>query len=271
MKFAVIVSSKDPAGINIKESLMRLYEFERAEEVFDKNHVYSFQNMKLYTTEKESVLCENIDKKIDADIFVFATEHRSQSGIPSLSVHGIGNWGRAEKEFGGKDKTLCISPANYLKEALIFLEKNNTIGFDVVQECTHHGPYLKKPAMFIEIGSSEKQWKDKNAAEIIAKAIVHINNVEPMVFKTAIGIGGLHTTPNFKKIMIKTDIAIGHICPKYQLQNLNEDLIVSAMRNIYPSVAEIVILDWKGLGEHKERIVNMLRNLDIPFTKTSAF
>jgi len=271
MQFAVIVSSKDPAGITIKESLMRLYEFEKTNEAFDKNHVYKFQNIKLYTAEKESILCENIDNKIEADIFIFATKHKSQSGIPSLSVHGIGNWGKADKEFGGKNKTLCISPANYLKEALIFLDKNNSIKFDVVQECTHHGPFMKKPVMFIEIGSSEKQWKNKDAADIIAKVIVHLNSIEPMTCKIVIGIGGLHTTPNFKKIMLKTDIAVSHVCPKYQLQNLDEDLIISAVRSSYPGVAEMAILDWKGLGEYKEKITGMLKKLDLPFTKTSSF
>ncbi len=272
MQFAAIVSQKDPAGMNIKEALMRLYAFEKTNEVFEKNPVYRFQNIKLYTAEKESILCEKIDEKIAADTFVFATKHKSQSGIPSLSVHGIGNWGKAEKEFGGKSKTLCISPADYLKEALRFLEENNTIKFDVVQECTHHGPFLeKKPVMFIEIGSTEKQWENKDAAEIIARAIVHLANIEPMVYKSAFGIGGLHTTPNFKKIMLKTDIALGHICPKYNLQNLDENMLVEAMRKIYPRAAELVILDWKGLGGHKDRIVKILENLKIQFAKTSSF
>jgi D-aminoacyl-tRNA deacylase len=271
MNFAVIVSTRDLAGVTIKEALMRAYAFEETKQEFDSHPVYKFQNIKLFTTKKESVSCENIDKKIDADIYVFATRHQSQSGIPSLSVHGIGNWGRAEKEYGGKDKTLCISPANYLKEALIFLEKNNSIGFDIVQECTHHGPYLEKPVMFIEIGSTLKQWGNKDAAEIIARAIVHMNMIEPLALKTAIGIGGLHTAPNFKKIMTKSDIAVSHICPKYNLENLNEDLIIDAMRKSYPATAEMAILDWKGLGEHKERIVNMLNNLKVQYIKTSSF
>ncbi len=271
MNFAVIVSTKDLAGVTIKEALMRMYDFEDTKQEFDGYPVYKFQNIKLFSTKTDSINCENIDKKIQADIYVFATKHKSQSGIPSLSVHGIGNWGLADKEYGGKDKTLCVSPANYLKAALNFLEKNNRSGFEVVQECTHHGPYLEKPAMFIEIGSTPKQWDNKDAAETIAMAIAHINMTTPSMPKTAIGIGGLHTTPNFKKIMIKTDIAVSHVCPKYNLENLNEDLLIQAMKKTYPAMAELVILDWKGLGEHKERIVGMLNALKIPFTKTSVF
>lgn len=271
MNFAVIVSTKDLAGVTIKEALMRIFDFQETGDQFDGHPVYRFQNIKLFTTKTDSILCENIDKKIEADIYVFATKHRSQSGIPSLSVHGIGNWGIADKEYGGKNKTLCISPGNYLKEALNFLEKNNMSGFEVVQECTHHGPYIEKPVMFIEIGSTEKQWDNKDAAETIARAIGHINMMEPMLCKNAIGIGGLHTTPNFKKIMVKTDIALSHVCPKYNLENLNEDLIIQAMKKSYPAMAEMAILDWKGLGEHKERITEMLKTLGIQFVKTSSF
>ncbi len=270
MKFAVIVSPKDPAGITIKEALMRMYEFKDAEKEYDGHPVYEFQNIELYTTDTDSIHCEDIDNKINADMFIFATKHESKAGIPSLSVHTTGNWGKAEG-YGGKDRKLCVAPAGYLKEGLIFLENNNKVGFDVVQECTHHGPYLEKPVMFIEIGGSEKQWKNKDAAEIIAAAIVHINMVEPRLFKTAMGIGGLHTTPNFRKIMLNTDVAIGHICPKYQLENLDGDIIVQAIKNTKPAAAEMAILDWKGLGQEKDRIVSLLQELGIPFTRTSAF
>jgi len=269
MQIAIIVSEKDTAGMNIKEELLRLFEFERLDRKFENNFIYKFnKNTKLYTTKKDSISCENIDRKIDAGLFVFATKHKSQSGIPSLSVHGIGNWGKAE--YGGKSKSICIAPANYLKEALIHLEKYNSIKFDVVQECTHHGPYLEKPAMFIEIGSTPKEWKNKQAAEIIAKAIIAVAGNPPSSYQTAFGIGGLHTTPNFKKIMLKSDIAIGHVCPKYSLKNLTEDLIKEAIRKTEPS-AGLVILDWKGLADEKERIVGILESLKINFVKTSKF
>src|SRR3989338_6246354 len=267
MQTAIIVSEKDPAGINIKEELIRSFEIERLNEKFENNFIYEFnKNTRLYATKTDSIYCENIDKKIKADLFIFATKHQSKSGIPSLSVHSIGNWGKAELR--GKSNSLCIAPAAYMKEAIIHLEQYNEIKFDVVQECTHHGPCLEKPAMFIEIGSSEKQWKNKEAAIIIAKTIIAILSSEPPAYKTAFGIGGLHTTPNFKKIMLKSDIAVGHVCPKYSLQNLTEELVREAVKKTEP-FAELVILDWKGLGEHKDKIVDMLKSLKLDFVKTS--
>lgn len=249
---AIITSKQDLAGINIAEELKK----ENLEKY----------NAKLYEIEEYSIDAEDIDKKIQADLFIFATKHESKSGIPSLSVHSLGNWGKAE--LGGKDNELCICPASYLKEALIFLEKNNTINYDIVQECTHHGPYIEKPCFFIEIGSVEEQWKNKEAGNIIAKTIMYLLENPPKEHRTAVGLGGLHTTPNFKKIILNSDIAIGHVCPKYNLENLNEDNLKQAIERTLPK-SSLIILDWKGLKQYKEKVKQLVENYEVK--RTSDF
>lgn len=246
---AIITSKQDLAGINIAEEL----EKENLEK-YDAKH---------YIIEEKPVYAEDIDKKIDADLFIFATKHASKSEIPSLSVHSPGNWNKAE--LGGKDNQLSKCPANYLKEALIFLENNNTINFDVVQECTHHGPYLEKPCFFIEIGSTEKQWKNKEAANIIVKAILHLLKNKPKKYKTAVGLGGLHTTPNFKKLILNSDIALGHVCPAYNLENLNNENLQQAINNTIPK-SSVIILDWKGLKQYKDKIKQLTENYEVKRT-----
>src|SRR4030065_2559725 len=122
MKTAIIVSKKDIAGINIKESLLDLYDFNETGEKFDGNWTFELNNdVRLYTIEKDSIHFENIDKEIKADIFIFATKHKAESKLPSLSVHTQGNWSKAE--FGGKDRQLCVAPACYLKQGLIKLNE----------------------------------------------------------------------------------------------------------------------------------------------------
>ncbi len=249
---AIITSKQDLAGINIAEELK-------------KENLEKF-NAKHYEVDEKPVYAEDIDKKIEADLFIFATKHESKSGIPSLSAHSPGNWNKAG--LGGKDNELCICPASYLKEALIFLEKNNTINFDVVQECTHHGPYIEKPCFFIEIGSTEEQWKNKEAAKIITKTILHLLENPPKEYETAVGLGGLHTTPNFKKIIINSNIAISHVCPKYNLENLNEDNLKQAIERTVPK-ASLIILDWKGLKQYKEKVKQLVENYEVK--RTSDF
>lgn len=265
MQYAIITSNTDKAGVNIKERLLEIYGFTACGE-FDDNQVYEFDNIRLYSVKKESIFNEDIDKKIEADIFIFATTHRSASGIPSLSVHSPGNWAKAE--LGGRDRQLCIAPAFLLRKMLFRLEELNNLDFEVVQECTHHGPYLEKPCMFIEIGSSEEQWVKKEAAVIIAKTIMSVlQSKEISEFKPAFGIGGLHTTPNLTSAMRKSDYAIGHVCPKYMLADLDLELIKQAVEKTVPK-AEIVVLDWKGLSTEKQRIKEMLDNLGLKYLKT---
>ena len=195
MRVAIIVSTQDIAGMNIKDKLLKKG-FAEQDEKFEENSVYELKNIKnddsrLYTTVKDTVNCEHIDKEIDADFFVFATKHQSISGIPSLSCHVPGNWGKAE--MGGEDIKLCTAWASYLKLAYQALHKNNSIGFDVVMEVTHHGPYLEKPVMFIEIGSTEKQWGRDDGGEIVANSTLDFLSKEHDNFKIAVGFGGLHT------------------------------------------------------------------------------
>ena len=268
MQIAIICSTKDQASANIKEHL--LPNFRETDITFEDHKVYSTENkennLTLYTTDTEPVHCEDFDKKIDADLFIFATKHISKSGIHSLSVHFPGNWGKAE--LGGKDKKLCIAPSSFLKEAFLELEKINT-DYDIIQECTHHGPYLEKPAMFIEVGSDTKQWKDKTAGKNIADIILKITKKNPK-YKSLVAFGGLHHCPNFKKILLNTEFAISHICPKYNLENLDQNMILQAIKKTQEKV-NFVVLDWKGLGKEKQRIIKILEKLEIKYKKTKEF
>jgi D-aminoacyl-tRNA deacylase len=280
MDIAIVVSTKDSAGMNIKENLLKSGFDETAEE-FENHKVYhqkvKGQDIRLYTTDIDSIDCEHIDLKIkdsgfSPELVIFATKHQSASGIHSLSVHAPGNWSKAE--FGGEDNKLCIAPARILKFTLIHLEeeaKKNNLGYDLIQECTHHGPYLDTPAMFIEIGSDEESWKNPAAGEAIASTILHLlNNINNIPdYRVAFGIGGPHHTPSFTKVMHRTDICFGHVCPKYMLTALTKEDILQAMEKTLPK-ADLVVLDWKGLGTEKERIKILLDDLNLEYKKTHS-
>lgn len=274
MKVAIIISSKDKAGINIKKNLMTIKKWTRVG-LFDNFHYYEYKDNKntlfLITTQKESIYNENIDIdienviKTELDLVIFATKHVSKSGIPSLSVHTQGNWDRAE--FGGKYKTLAIAPANILKTALIKLEHHaEGKDYDIIQEATHHGPDISRPSIFIEIGSKEEEWKNPIPGKILAETIIDLLEGKILDEKIAIGIGGLHTTPIFKKLMDREGIAIGHVCPKYMLEKLDKEMILQAIDKTYPK-AELILLDWKGMGKEKERITTMLDELHFGYDK----
>jgi len=273
MHKAIITSKDCIAGQNIKQRLLETGEFSEKDEKFDGHAVYSIDkyNTKLYTINEKHIFADDIDKKINADLFIFASTHTSQSGIPSLSAHPVGNW--AKPELGGRDRELVPSPSRYIREAIKKLEEiagNGKTDFDIMQEATHHGPYLEKPCMFIEIGADEKQWVREDAGNIIAETIMHLISKEPERTKTVFGIGGPHGTPNFRKLILKHNLSLGHVCPKYMLSSLDKEMILKAMEK-HTEKPELIVLDWKGMGTEKDRIVKLLEELNIEYKKTKGF
>ncbi len=268
MKTAVIISLKDLAGVTIKESLIE-QGFKKTENTFDGNPVYEMESAKLYTLNEDTVYSENIDKKIEADIMIFATRHQSESGKPVLSFHTPGNWNKAG--FGGKERTLCISPARHLKLAMEKLaEYTKDTGYEVSCEQTHHGPYTEIPTMFIEIGSSEEQWKDKDAAGIIAKTIIDLIRIGENAYAnndSAVFFGGGHYNPGANRIMQETGYLIGHVCAKYNFEDLTEDIVKQAFEKQLPKPT-LAILDWKGLGQGKQHLLSILENLNIRYIRS---
>lgn len=176
MNIAIISCSKDKASSNIKAHLIGNFDFNKLKDQFDGNNVYRYgiddKITKLYTIESEHIYTDDLDKKIDADLFIFISKHSAKEGRPSLTCHPIGNFGNAD--FGGKEKTLCPVNSILLKNIFIELNRNaDSNDYEVTMEATHHGPYMEKPVLFVEIGSSEKEWEDKNAGNIIAKSVIN--------------------------------------------------------------------------------------------------
>jgi len=270
-KIAIIVSSKDRAGVNIRNNLLELFDFKILNDKFDDNDVFQYNKIhntiiNLYLTNNDLIHSENIDRQINADIFIFASKHRSKENTPAFTVHSIGNWNSAE--MGGYEKKLCHSSAILMKNMFIGLNENaKHTNYEITMEATHHGPYIEKPAVFVEIGSTEKEWKEKTNGEIIAKTIIKSLENENKDYKIAVGIGGTHYCANFNKIMLKSDVAFSYVCPKYALQNLNEDLIQQSLQKTTEKI-DFAVLDWKGLGAEKQRIVEMLEKLNVKVERT---
>jgi len=272
MKTALIIWKDCPAGNNVKNHLINEFNFKKTNDSFDNNPIYQLNDdIKLYTINTKHINAENIDKNIEADRFIFSTTHRSEAGTASFSVHAPGNWNRAE--MGGQKREICIAMPTLMKQAYLKLKKQNNLEeFNVTMECTHHGPYLEKPCMFIEIGSTEKQWTNQEAGRIVAQTITTVlasnkdRNTEKQ-YEVAFGVGGPHYCNNFNKILERTDIAVGHVCPKYALESLDEIMIKQGVEKSQEKV-DFILLDWKGLGKEKQRITELLKKLNIEFKRT---
>lgn len=267
-KYLIVASKKDKAGINITTQLSQ---FRKSPIISSWGNNPGFD---FYLVDEEIIYTDNLNlEKINQyDFIIFASKHKSEKGEKTLSVHSPGNFRTAD--FGGQPEKLCPSSALFNKFLFTKLEENaKTAGVDykVTLECTHHGPLIFKPCVFIEIGSTETEWVDRRAGFILAKTIHEaIEEFKENKYREiAIGIGGPHYCPGFNKLQLKSNVAISHIIPQYVMP-ITDKLILEAIKKTVESV-DFVVLDWKGLGksEQRERIVDMIEENYIQWKKTS--
>ena len=215
----IVASKRDIASMNIAKFLLLLEKWK------DKGKLYVREDMVLYFIDDEHIFHDNIDEEIEklgysVNTIVFASRHASAAKKKTLSVHAIGNFGNAE--YGGKDSTLIPCNPLLMRNALHLLIEKGLEKYEVCYEATHHGPYLKKPCFFIEVGSTEKEWQDEKACKALAEVILEI---EERNYEVAIGIGGGHYAPRFTDIALEKGVAFGHIAARYAVQHLNKEML----------------------------------------------
>jgi len=261
--------------MNIAKQLIDHYNFEKLSESFHKNPMYSktFQNKetKLLFINTEIVDTQFLGDLFNPNLLVFLSRHSSAMGIPTLSVHTPGNL--SEAKFGGTPRKVSISPAGAMKNALLEMAKltdEQGLNYEVSYECTHHGPSLDVPAMFAELGSSPKQWKDTRAAEVVAHAAMAAISVRSSC-SVALGIGGPHYNTKFTRIALSTQRAFGHIIPSYAFKWLTPELINQCAERTLEKNPTLV-LDWKGIDrKDRGRLHEVLDNVPYDIHKVSEF
>ena len=268
----IVASTRDVASINIREHLISNYNFEESSEEYSGNSIYyrklKEHELKLVTLDEELIYSQTITDSFLPDLIIYISRHSSRSGKPTLSVHTPGNIAQADK--GGKPRKLSIAPAIAMKRALIEMKKLKDelrLAYQVSYECTHHGPSLDVATMFVELGSSPNQWKDKIAAEVVAHAATAPAMNDSSTSIITLGIGGPHYNEKFTRMALEDSYAFGHMIPKYMIPKINEEIIQMCLERTVENV-EAIILDWKGIrGKDKLLVENSLKNFDVEIQK----
>ncbi len=206
-------------------------------------------------------------------MFIFASRHKSAAFKPALLTHIPGNWGSAE--LGGKASTLCIAHPTALKVALQTLlaerQRLELTDWACGLEVTHHGPFISDiPVLYIEIGSTEEEWQNPQAAEAISQAVVSVaqrhQESNPVVF----GVGGPHYCPAFTRLCAETPYAVSHILPKYYLDQVTPAIIEHAIERT-STPPTYAALDWKGMkGSQRDQIIQIVSKLGFETKRVRA-
>ncbi|MFW9769392.1 MAG: D-aminoacyl-tRNA deacylase [Candidatus Thorarchaeota archaeon] len=262
----LVTSVQDTASSTIKEVLINNYAFLESDESFEGNVVFSNGETKLITTKRDMIYCDHLENHFEAEVFIFCSKHRAESGKPALLVHSTGNLGR-EAEFGGNPHQLSIASPVLVSVALrtLYQERNNRglDEFDVSLEVTHHGPTsMNTPLVFIELGSSEEYWTHLEGAKAVAAAIMQCVET-PLTGEAVIGFGGTHYANKFNKLVLEKDYNIGHMAPKYAINGLTSEVLQQMISRSTNPIVKAVI-DWKVTNsENKDHLLPLLEAANI--------
>lgn len=259
-RYVLVASSQDPAGVTMIAHL-------KGRGFGSGGQSPRHKDIVLHVTNESLLTQEGLDKTYpDARAFVFLSKHRSDSGIPTLTCHCTGNF--SDAPFGGNPGELAIAYPSLQKAYLGAITGAKVPGYDVIIEATHHGPTsLAKPVLFVELGSSEKQWADAKAAGVMCDCVLDIlsKRIEPCK-KVGVAIGGTHYPTKFNRLLLGPEFGLAAVASKHNLEAIGEDMLAQMIEKSVEKVTH-VILDGKGLGSHKDRITKLAEKTGLEVVK----
>jgi D-aminoacyl-tRNA deacylase len=253
---AIICSRADPASLNIFERLIELQPWE------DRDGFLASGCWRLLIHEDRQSALRGLDARLadlglNPHLVVFACRHESKAGLPWFGGHFTGIFENGQRE-------LSAAAPNGLRSFLHNIRETAPQGFMISAEATHHGPTdMRTPCFFAEIGSSEAQWCDVPAGEIVARAILALECKEMPVF---LGFGGGHYMQRQTDMMFGSDVAFGHLFSSYKMADLDAALVEDAR---IKSGANYAYIDRKSLrSDERKRIIAILDDLGLPMLRS---
>jgi D-aminoacyl-tRNA deacylase len=266
--YTIVASKEDIASMTMINYLINIRSFSPERNTNFLQSKY-YQNIKLHVSNKSLLHLEDLDEAYpDSIAFIFLSKHRSQTGIPTLTCHCTGNY--SGNLYGGNPRELAIAHPYLQKQYLKTIVSLGTLipEYDIVIESSHHGPTsLKKPVLFIEVGSTENEWTDRNSASVVCESILKVieNGVESCE-RVAIGLGGTHYPTKFNKILLESEYGLAAVAAKHDLESIDKGMLDQMIAKSIEKVTHVIV-DWKGLGRHKNRIMELIDRTGLDILK----
>lgn len=255
MKILIVSSTEDIASNNLKEELFNSYTLVESKKDIYKieqnslNEIYfkEINNTHIYASS------EDINDK-EYDLVIFLSRHSTLSEVKPkcMTVHAVGNWGKAD--LGGKSNTVVKTDPFLIRLLLLNLKENKPREikeYEVKQEATHHGPFLESPILFYEIGSTNIDWENKFVSKYMIKILIDtIKDYNQKEVKeknnwiAAVGVGGSHYCTRFNRYTFDRSkkYCFGHVVASYALKEIqrNKTLLKEAKEN---SNSQVVVYE----------------------------
>ena len=254
----IIYSLKDTAGLNIINCILSMVDYEE-KRIGDDYLLYDCGSFAIVGIKERLIYADYVDEKLSKhlkfDEILFASRHSSKDGRKILTVHTTGNVSTAD--FGGKPYSVAKPAPNTMKNYALWLkdEMAGLEGYEFTMEATHHGPSeIKTPSAFFEIGSTEEEWRDEDAAMCVAKSMLRAIEDE-RGWRVALGIGGTHYAPRQTEILLETPFTFSHIFAKYTFQGLTKEFLAEV---IELGKSDCIIYDDKSTTSPVKKMLSEL-------------
>ena len=270
-RLAIVYSVRDPAGSGAAERLLEIAGAEPLEcpRALQCHRLSTGHLIAGYDV--DTINLDFIDETPDpeADAVIVLSRHSASSGRPSLTTHHTGN--PTDKTLGGEPRKLSTS-APPLSRALLraYREEAQERGilgeYEVTLEATHHGPTRPvKPLVFIEIGSTPDRWRDPRAQEAMASAVYRVLREGLGDCEPAAGFGEPHYPIKFTKIHLDGDYCMGHIIPRYALQEgITPEVVKQAVEKTWPRRPRVALIHKKSVkSQARKELAEILEGLGV--------
>lgn len=262
----VVYSDDNVTSSNIGRAILAAGDFEELERVSGYRR-FRGGGFEVLEIDGDMLACDFLDNIIKTDAIIFACSHRSSKGIASFTVHPEGNWS-SEAKMGGKPYELSVAAPDYMLSLVESLKRNNNTALPVIYEATHHGPLLKTPSMFVEVGGSKDALESEEYAALVAKSIIDAlsgNPPESGIRECVLGIGGMHYAGKFTRLAFEKGYAFSHIMAKYYVSEtgmLGQAVERSSIK------AEKAVIEWKSIkAADREKIIRELGRIGIDYER----
>ena len=281
MSLVLVESLPDVASVGIASALRGRPGWTESPKRFEDHAVWHYSSrpdVRLVTTSKHHIHAEALDGDLrEAGLapteIVFLSKHKSESGRPTLTAHPLGNY--RDAALGGKPGTLTPVPGasfTHMLRCLNWAKRRAAFPAEVSFEVTHHGPLLDTPAFFVELGSSDPQWKDPIGHAVLADAVTRFLESQPGAYPIVVGLGGGHYGPRFTDAALTKEVHFAHLLPAYHADHVTDPIpLVAELKRACPSLSGVYYHDGTLKKENRERWLRAFGDAGVPQVESRSW
>lgn len=181
---------------------------------------------------------------------IFISRHEMANPRPMFTVHTPGSWPD-------------VSVANPPLATAIFraLCRHAEEPFKCAFEATHHPPNTSAAsATFVEVGSTEAEWRDRRAVGVLVQALEEVLGRELGAGATTMVVGDLHYS-TVADSALNGEVELGHILPKY-LETTLQHVKTAFYKHTTP-VRRVVVFRKNVKNPARAEVVEFLREREV--------